>query len=121
MEMIGDIRQLGCNFAIDGFGSGMSSFGYLRHLRVDYLKINGSIVNGMANDPVHYAMVESINRIGHLMGARTIAACVEDEATLEAVRAIGVDCVQGYGVARPNVLGQRDPSAEIRASASRRS
>lgn len=109
IEVIGEMRALGCSFAIDDFGSGMSSFGYLRHLRVDYLKINGSLVHGMVNDPVHYAMVESINRIGHLMGVRTIAESVEDDATLEAVRAMGVDCAQGFGLGRPTALEHAHP------------
>ena len=104
VEVIGELRALGCSFAIDDFGSGMSSFGYLRHLHVDYLKINGSLVQGIVSDPIQHAMVESINRIGHLMNVRTIAEYVEDDATLEAVRAMGVDCAQGYAVARPAAL-----------------
>lgn len=110
IELIDDLRQFGCCFAIDGFGSGMSSFGYLKHLRVDYLKIDGSLVQGVVDDPVHYAMVESINRIGKLMGMRTIAEFVEDDATLDAVREMGVDCVQGYGVGRPHSLNQIQPA-----------
>ncbi|MDQ3287010.1 MAG: EAL domain-containing protein [Pseudomonadota bacterium] len=104
VEVIGELRAMGCSFAIDDFGSGMSSFGYLRHLQVDYLKINGSLVQGIVTDPIQHAMVESINRIGHLMNVRTIAEYVEDDATLEAVRAMGVDCAQGYAVARPGAL-----------------
>lgn len=104
VDVINELRAMGCSFAIDDFGSGMSSFGYLRHLQVDYLKINGSLVQGIVTDPIQHAMVESINRIGHLMNVRTIAEYVEDDATLEAVRAMGVDCAQGYAVARPAAL-----------------
>ena len=106
IEMIDQVRALGCSFAIDDFGSGMSSFGYLRlrDLRFDYLKINGSLVQGIVDDPVHHAMVESINRIGHLMNVRTIAGFVEDDATLEAVREMGVDGAQGFAVGRPGAL-----------------
>ena len=104
IDLISELRALGCSFAIDDFGSGMSSFGYLRHLQVDYLKINGALVQGIVHDPVHHAMVESINRIGHLMNVRTIAEFVEDDAILEAVREMGVDCVQGFAVARPGAL-----------------
>lgn len=105
IAMIDELGEFGCRFAISGFGSGMSSFGYLKHLRVHYLKIDGALVQGITHDPVHRAMVESINRIGQLLGMQTIAEWVEDEAVLEAVRIIGVDYAQGYGVERPSTLG----------------
>lgn len=104
-EFAAQLRRIGCRVAIDGFGSGMSSFSYLKRLKVDYLKIDGALVQGVVNDPVQYAMVESINRIGQLMRVRTVAQFVEDEATREAMRAIGVDYVQGFGVGRPQPLG----------------
>ena len=101
---IGALKQLGCRFALDDFGSGMSSFGYLRHLAVDFLKIDGSFVKDIAEDPIDHAMVEAINRIGHVMGIRTIAEWVENDAVLEKLRGIGVDYVQGYGIGRPRPL-----------------
>lgn len=104
IEFTAQLRGIGCRVAIDGFGSGMSSFAYLKRLKVDYLKIDGALVQGVVNDPVQYAMVESINRIGQLMRVRTVAQFVEDEATREAMRAIGVDYVQGFGVGRPEPL-----------------
>jgi diguanylate cyclase (GGDEF)-like protein len=101
MAVIDQLKSLGCRFALDDFGQGLSSFGYLRNLRIDYLKIDGAFVRGIAADPVDRAMVTAINQVGHVIGVKTIAECVETEAVLQELRAIGVDYVQGYGIARP--------------------
>jgi EAL domain-containing protein (putative c-di-GMP-specific phosphodiesterase class I) len=79
----------------------MSSFSYLKHLPVDYLKIDGGFIKDMINDPIDRAMVEAINNIGHVMKIETIAEFVENDSTLEALRGIGVDFAQGYGIERP--------------------
>ncbi len=99
--LIETLRATGCKFSLDDFGTGMSSFAYLKHLPVDYLKIDGGFVKDMMSNRIDFAMVESINHIGHLMGIETIAEFAEDDAIIEALRGMGVDYAQGYGVARP--------------------
>ncbi|MDH5183344.1 MAG: EAL domain-containing protein [Gammaproteobacteria bacterium] len=100
-QFIHSMKELGIRFALDDFGRGMSSFGYLKTLPVDYLKIDGSFVRDMANDAIDYAMVESITRIGHVMGLKVIAEFVENDTTVELLRELGVDYGQGYGIHKP--------------------
>jgi diguanylate cyclase (GGDEF)-like protein len=103
-QFIRELRLLGCGFALDDFGSGFSSFGYLKHLPVDYLKIDGVFVRDIAHDPVDRAMVEAINKVGQIMGITTIAESVETAQTLAILQEIGVDYAQGFGIARPRAF-----------------
>lgn len=99
-----ELKQLGCLFALDDFGSGLSSFAYLKSLDVDYLKIDGAFVKDMVEDPIDRAMVESIHNIGNVLKLKTIAEFVENDQILQALKQVGVDFAQGYGVARPRPL-----------------
>lgn len=100
-QFIRELKQLGCSFALDDFGCGMSSFGYLKNLPVDYLKIDGRFVGEIIADPATYAIVESINHIGHIMSLKTIAESVETHNLRYRLCEMGVDYVQGYGVSYP--------------------
>lgn len=97
-ESIGRLHEFGCRFALDDFGSGMSSFGYLKNLPVDYLKIDGYFVRNLLEEPLDRAIVSSINEIASLLGIRTIAEFVENEAIRERAIEIGIDYVQGHGI-----------------------
>jgi EAL domain-containing protein (putative c-di-GMP-specific phosphodiesterase class I) len=100
-ELIAQLKQLGCSFALDDFGSGMSSLVYLKNLPVDYLKIDGSFVKNIVDDPVDSATVECFSRISRVMNIQTIAEFVENEATIAKLRELGVDYGQGYAIAKP--------------------
>ena len=103
-HFIHQLRECGCYFALDDFGSGLSSFAYLKTLPVDFLKIDGFFVRDMVDDRINYELVKSINDIGQVMGKRTIAEFVENEATLDALREIGVDYAQGISIAKPKPI-----------------
>jgi diguanylate cyclase (GGDEF)-like protein/PAS domain S-box-containing protein len=103
-HLIHAVKEMGCSFALDDFGSGMSSLAYLKHLPIDYLKIDGGFIRDIVNDRMDYAMVECVNRLSHFMGIQTIAECVENESTLETLQTIGVDYAQGFCIAEPSLL-----------------
>jgi EAL domain-containing protein (putative c-di-GMP-specific phosphodiesterase class I) len=101
VRFINALKELGCKFALDDFGEGMSSFGYLKHLPVDFLKIEGGFVKEMLHDAIDREMVRSINEIGHLTQKKTIAEFAENEDIITMLRGMGVDYAQGYGVSEP--------------------
>jgi len=98
---ITELKELGCQFALDDFGSGLSSFTYLKNLPVDYLKIDGSFVQDMIDDPINQAMVAAINEVGHIIGIQTIAECAENSAIIKQLTNLGVDYAQGYAISTP--------------------
>ncbi|GDZ96365.1 diguanylate cyclase/phosphodiesterase with PAS/PAC and GAF sensor(s) [Planktothrix agardhii CCAP 1459/11A] len=101
MYLIQSFKRLGCSFALDDFGSGMSSFSYLKTLPIDYLKIDGGFVKEILTDPIALEIVESIHRIGHVMQIKTIAEFVENDTIFTEIKNIGIDYVQGYGIGKP--------------------
>ena len=104
VKFISELQKLGCNFALDDFGSGMSSFGYLKTLPINYIKIDGRFIQDIETDPTARAIVESIHNIGHVLGLKTIAEFVESESAQRFVRKIGVDYLQGYFINSPQPL-----------------
>jgi len=100
-KFLKQLRDKGCRIALDDFGSGLSSFTYLKNMPIDYLKIDGYFVKDIAIDHIDKAFVESINQIGQVMGLKTIAEFVENEAILEILTDIGVNYAQGYGLHKP--------------------
>lgn len=104
--LIKSLKADGCRFALDDFGSGLSSFMYLKSLPVDYLKIDGNFVKGMVDDPVAHAMVQSINTVGHVMGIKTIAEYVENDAILAKLDEMGVDYAQGWAIGMPRPIAE---------------
>ena len=106
-RFFGEMKSLGCLFSLDDFGAGMSSFGYLKHLPVDFIKIDGSFVRDVARDPVAVAMVRAINDVGHVMGKKTIGEFVDGELVLGVLREIGVDFAQGNWISPPTPFPTR--------------
>ncbi len=110
-QFIRALKAYGCQFALDDFGAGSSSFGYLKHLPVDYLKIDGIFVRDFEKDSINRAMVEAVAKIGRVIGILTIAEWVESETVLDQLRDIGIDFAQGYAVSRPRTLDVVDEPA----------
>jgi diguanylate cyclase (GGDEF)-like protein/PAS domain S-box-containing protein len=114
-NFIRELRRLGCRFALDDFGSGLSSFAYLKNLPVDYLKIDGAFVRNMDTDEVDFAMVSAIQQLGKVLGTRTIAEFVRNETILGMLREMGVDYGQGYAISKPKPL--EDIGSDVRQAA----
>jgi diguanylate cyclase (GGDEF)-like protein/PAS domain S-box-containing protein len=104
LRFISVLKEMGCRFVLDDFGSGLSSFAYLQNLQVDFLKIAGEFVRELADDEVKRTIVASAHQIAHVLKLRTIAEGVEEEATLAALERIGIDYAQGYLVGYPEPL-----------------
>jgi len=100
-ELIQQLRALGCRFALDDFGSGFSSFSHLKRLDVDFLKIDGAFTQGILDDSVDRAVIHAINSIAHSVGKRTTAEYVDRPELIAALKAAGVDFLQGYYIGRP--------------------
>ncbi len=100
------LQGCGCEFALDDFGSGLSSFAYLKHLPVEYLKIDGAFVKDMLENDIDESMVDAINHIGHVMGLETIAEFVESAQIRDRLMELGVDYAQGYAICRPFPITQ---------------
>lgn len=106
INFISTLKQRGCKVALDDFGSGLSSFAYLKNMPIDNLKIDGVFIRDIISDPMDKAFVEAIHNIGEMMGIRTTAEFVESEEVLECVKTIGIDFAQGYYLAEPRPLLQ---------------
>ena len=98
------LRGCGCRFSLDDFGSGFSSFTYLKKLPVDFLKIDGVFIRDILSDPVDHAMVKAINKLGHLLGKETVAKFVETHELADELQLMGIDYVQGHAYAKPRPL-----------------
>ncbi len=106
-RFIRQMRELGCRFSLDDFGSGMSSFGYLKNLPVDYLKIDGEFIKDIVESSTNVEIAAAIHRIGHVMGMQTIAEYVTNQKVWQKVAAIGIDYAQGYYINRPQPLNPK--------------
>jgi diguanylate cyclase (GGDEF)-like protein len=113
VDFMQNLRRIGCRFALDDFGSGLSSFAYLKSLPVDFIKIDGRFIRNLSTDPMDRAIVEAIHRVAHVANLRTIAEFVEDAAVIDVLRAIGVDFAQGYAIGRPEPVPILGRSAEM--------
>jgi EAL domain-containing protein (putative c-di-GMP-specific phosphodiesterase class I) len=103
-QFIVKLKEIGCSFALDDFGSGLSSFDYLKNLPVDYVKLDGSLIRDVATNKVSQAMVHAINYVSHVMNMKSIAEYVEDQAILHQLQRISIDYAQGHEIGRPGLF-----------------
>lgn len=99
--LIRDLKAMGCQIALDDFGSGMSSFGYLKNLPIDYLKIDGMFIKDILHSNIACEIVSAINRIAHVMQIETVAEYVENDDIFNVLSDFEVDYAQGYGISKP--------------------
>jgi len=105
-RLVASLQDLGCKFALDDFGSGLSAFGHLKKLEIDYLKVDGEFIRNITTDPTDHIFVKSIIDIAHAMDIGVVTEFVEDEHILRRVKELGADYAQGFGVHRPEPLDQ---------------
>ncbi|MFT6770848.1 DUF1631 family protein [Congregibacter sp.] len=103
-DFVRTLKNIGCKFSLDDFGTGLASHKYLRELPVDYVKIDGTFITDIHRNPTDYAMTKSINDLAHFLGQKTVAECVEDLEIVPALREIGIDYLQGWGIGMPREL-----------------
>ena len=101
-SMIRELKNLGCLFALDHFGAALSSFEQIKELPVDFLKIDGGFIKRIADDRIHRAIAEAINRVAHVMAIQTVAECAESQSMLDILKELGVDHAQGYAIQHPS-------------------
>lgn len=115
-NMIRELKNLGCLFALDHFGAALSSFEQIKELPVDFLKIDGGLIKRIAEDRIHRAIADAVNRVAHVMAIQTVAECAESQNILDILKELGVDHAQGYAIQRPQPLEMLDaPSAQLSA------
>ncbi len=112
-DFVNEFKNIGCKFSIDDFGTGLASYSYLRELPVDYVKIDGTFIAQIHENPKDYAMTKSINDLAHFLGQETIAEFAENEAVIEKLRELGVDYLQGWGIGKPTPLTELAKNLEL--------
>lgn len=105
-DFVRTLKNIGCKFSIDDFGTGLASHKYLKELPVDYVKIDGTFITNIHNSSTDFAMTKSINDLAHFLGQKTIAECVEDLDIVPSLREIGIDYLQGWGIGMPRELAE---------------
>lgn len=111
--LIADLTAVGCRFSVDDFGSGVSSFSYLKNLPVSFLKIDGHFIQNIHNDPVDRSIIEAVSHMAHSLNIQTIAEWVENERTLDVLTDIGLDFAQGNYIGTPEPLVFESPNATL--------
>lgn len=119
-KFIHALKQEGCLFTLDNFGSSFSAFTHLKQLPVDFLKIDGSFIRVLSEDRLRYAMTDAINRIAHVLAIETVAACIESAPIFAQLQELGVDHAQGYFVSRPQPLETDVPIPRAKVAARNR-